>query len=83
MIDKPKHLSLTYAEQFKEHNVVAAYVHRPPIPAPVVASQSLHWMDWKVVMPRFRTLLSVWRPGDCWARADIEHVVWGEPGPLA
>lgn len=35
MIGKPKHLSRTYAEQFQEHSVVAAYVHRPPIPSPV------------------------------------------------
>lgn len=35
MLAKPKHLSLTYAKQFKEQSVVAAYVHRPPISAPV------------------------------------------------
>ncbi len=137
MLPKPKHLSLTYAEQFKEQSVVAAYAHRPPIldavldqllhllvdaprvvldvgcgtgavarpfasrvarvdavdfsaamiatgrqlpdgdhpnlrwiessveSAPlappyalIVASESLHWMDWAVVMPRFRSLLS-------------------------
>lgn len=137
MINKPKHLSLTYAEQFKERSVVAAYKHRPPISALVfdqllhlmvdeprvvldvgcgtgaiarplaprvdrvdavdfspamieagrqlpngahphlrwiegsvehaplappyaliVAAHSLHWMDWSVVMPRFRSLLS-------------------------
>lgn len=137
MAEKPKHLSLTYAEQFKEQRVVDAYVHRPPIPAPVleklltlivdeprvvldagcgmgpvartlvssvarvdavdfshamiaagrqlpngdhpnlrwiessiesvplappyaliVTAGSLHWMDWAVVMPRFRQMLS-------------------------
>ena len=35
MHSKPKHLSLAYAEQFKEQSIVNAYVHRPPIPAPV------------------------------------------------
>lgn len=137
MLAKPNHLGLTYAEQFKERSVVAAYAYRPPIPAPVfdrllhlvvdeprivldvgcgtgavarrlaplvdrvdavdfsapmietgrqlpngdhpnlhwiegsieevalqppyaliVAAGSLHWMDWAVVMPRFRRLLT-------------------------
>ncbi len=137
MLDKPKHLGLTYAEQFKEQSIVDAYVHRPPLPAPVfeqllsmmapgpqvvldvgcglgpvarhlvplvdqvdavdfsaamieagrqlpngdhpnlrwiessveeaplrppyaliVAASSLHWMEWTVVLPRFRDLLS-------------------------
>lgn len=137
MPDRPKHLEMTYAEQFKERRVVAAYAHRPPIPAPVfdvllqlisdeprvvldvgcgtgavarqlaaqvdrvdavdfsaamietgrqlpngahpnlhwiecsmeeapltppyaliVAAGSLHWMDWAVIMPRFRFVLS-------------------------
>lgn len=35
MQPKPKHLGLTYAEQFKEQSIVDAYVHRPPIPVAV------------------------------------------------
>jgi ubiquinone/menaquinone biosynthesis C-methylase UbiE len=31
-MNKPQHLSLTYAEQFKERSIVQAYAHRPPIP---------------------------------------------------
>jgi trans-aconitate methyltransferase len=137
MQPQPKHLSRFYAEQFQEASVVAAYAHRPPIPAPVfailrdlivdeprvvldagcgagavarhlapavtrvdavdfspamiaagkqlpggdqphlrwllgsvedvaldppyaliVASESLHWMDWSVALPRFRDLLT-------------------------
>lgn len=143
---KPKHLGLTYAEQFKEQAVVDAYVHRPPIPdavfdkltelivdepravldvgcgmgpvarrlaplvdridavdfsqamieagrqlrngdhphirwiengieeapleppyALIVAAGSLHWMDWSVVMPRFRQVL---------ARHAVLAIVW-------
>jgi ubiquinone/menaquinone biosynthesis C-methylase UbiE len=136
-MNKPQHLSLPYAEQFKERSIVQAYSHRPPIPdtlfevllqlivdkprvildagcgtgaiarrlapivervdavdfssamvevgrqlpngdhphlhwveasmeeavldppyALIVAAGSLHWMDWEVVMPRFRSILT-------------------------
>ena len=30
---KPKHLGPQYAEQFKDHSVASAYLHRPPYPA--------------------------------------------------
>jgi SAM-dependent methyltransferase len=137
IVNKPKHLGLTYAEQFKEQSVVSAYAYRPPIPdavfdllaqlivdeprvlldagcgtgavarravtfaervdavdfsramleagrhlpngdhprlrwiegsleqvtltppyALIIASESLHWMDWDIVMPRFRAALT-------------------------
>ena len=135
-MSRPKHLSRAYAEQFMDRSVVAAYEHRPPIPAEVfevlesligasrtvldagcgtgavarrlaplvervdavdfseamiaagkrlpggdhpnlrwtfgeaesapldppysliVAAGSLHWMEWSVVMPRFREALA-------------------------
>ena len=31
-MNKPKHLTLEYAEQFKDRSVVEAYRYRPPIP---------------------------------------------------
>lgn len=32
---KPTHLGPQYADQFKDHSVASAYLHRPPYPAEV------------------------------------------------